>query len=248
MSRTATGRSPLDLLYAVYAWFILIFVALPVLVACLLLPGLSRRRAAASRGAAAVFLLIGSRIRVSGTPPCTDDRAVVIANHQSYLDGIILTAVLPPQYTFLIKREMVTVPIAGLLLKRLGSEFVDRQSADQRHRSARRLLQAAAAGQALAIFPEGTFDATPGLKRFHMGAFRAAWRAGLPILPIAIRGARDKLGSESWLPRRGPLFVDFRPPLPAADYADDTALMLATREAIVARLGEPDLIGTDPAS
>jgi 1-acyl-sn-glycerol-3-phosphate acyltransferase len=245
---TATGRRPVDLLYAVYAWLILIFVALPVLVICLLMPGLSRRRAAARRGAETVFMLIGSRIRVGGTPPGREERAVVIANHQSYLDGIILTAVLPPQYTFLIKREMVTVPIAGLLLKRLGSEFVDRRSADQRHRSARRLLQAAHAGQALAVFPEGTFDETPGLKRFHMGAFRAAWRAGLPILPIAIRGARDKLGAACWLPRRGPLFVDFCPLLRTADHADDTALMLATREAIVERLGEPDLIGTDPAS
>jgi 1-acyl-sn-glycerol-3-phosphate acyltransferase len=241
MNRTATTRRSVNLLYAAYAWFMLIFAATPVLVACLLLPGLANRRRAARWGAAAAFRLMGSPIRISGPPPRADSVALVIANHQSYLDGIILTAVLPPQYTFLIKREMVTVPIAGFLLRRLGSEFVDRNSADQRHRSARRLLQAARDGHPLAVFPEGTFDASPGLKRFHMGAFRAAWRAGLPILPVTIRGARDKLPAECWLPRPGPLYVDYGAQIESAEFADDTELMLATRAAILARLGEPDL-------
>ena len=241
MHSTATARRAAVLLYAVYAWFIMVFAVTPVLIACVLLPGRDIRRAAARRGAAAVFWLIGSKIQVNGEVPGSGERAVVIANHQSYLDGIILTAVLPPHYTFLIKREMVKVPIAGFLLSRLGSEFVDRASADQRHRSARRLLQAAHAGQALAVFPEGTFDEKPGLKRFHMGAFRAAWRAGLPILPIAIRGARNKLPAECWLPRPGPLIVDFCTRLETADFDDERSLMLATRSAILEHTGEPDL-------
>lgn len=248
MHRAATTRNPVDLLYAGYAWFLLLFAALPVLLVCLLVPGLDNRRAAARWGAAAVFRLIGCRIRLKGHPPGKKDCAVVIANHQSYLDGIILTAVLPPHYTFLIKREMVTVPVAGLLLKRLGSEFVDRRSADQRHRSARRMLQAAVAGRVLAVFPEGTLDEAPGLRPFHMGAFRAAYRAGLPIQPIVIRGAREKMHADSWLPRRGPLCVDFCPQIAPADYPDATGLMQATRAAILERLGEPDLNDIDRAS
>jgi 1-acyl-sn-glycerol-3-phosphate acyltransferase len=238
---TATTNRYLRMLYGGYAWLILLCVAVPVTAACLLLPGLARRRAIARWGAATVFRLIGSKIAVRGEPLTEHDTAIVVANHQSYLDGIILAAILPPQYTFLIKREMVKVPIAGFLLSRLGSEFVDRTSANQRHRSARRLLQAAKYGQALAVFPEGTFDEAPGLKPFHLGAFRAARKASASIAPVVISGARSKLPSETWLPQPGPVTVEFCPRIAAGDYPDDTALMRATRAAILQRLGEPDL-------
>lgn len=237
---TAIASGPLRLLYGLYAWVVLLFVVFLV-AACLLLPGLRRRRAAARWGAASVFRLIGSPVEVRGRIPTGDDVAVVVANHQSYLDGMILTAVLPPQYTFLIKGEMVRVPIASFVLRRLGSEFVDRSSSGQRQRSARRLVQAARDGRALAVFPEGTFDGAPGLKPFHLGAFRAAWQAGLPIAPVVITGARQKLPADTWLPRPGPLAVEFCPIVASSGFADQFALVRVTRAAILQRLGEPDL-------
>jgi 1-acyl-sn-glycerol-3-phosphate acyltransferase len=229
------------LLYGVYAWFILLFATVPVFAACLLLPGLGRRRSVARWGAAVTLRMIGSPVEVRGRNPMDDDVAIVVANHQSYLDGIILAAVLPPHYTFLIKHEMVGVPIAGFVLRRLGSQFVDRTSSGQRHRSARRLVQAARDGRALAVFPEGTFDREPGLKPFHLGAFRAAWQGGLPIAPVVITGARQKLPSGSWLPRPGPLAVEFCPIVASSGFADAPALVRVARDAILQRLGEPDL-------
>ncbi len=53
-------------------------------------------------------------------------QCVVVANHASYLDGVVMTAALPPRFGFVIKREMESVPLAGALLRRLGSEFVER--------------------------------------------------------------------------------------------------------------------------
>jgi 1-acyl-sn-glycerol-3-phosphate acyltransferase len=238
---TATASSILRLLYAGYAWFILVFVVIPVAAGCLLLPGIKRRRAVARWGASTVLGMIGSTVTVRGEPLDDDDVAVVVANHQSYLDGIILTAVLPPHYTFLIKREMVRVPIAGFVLRRLGSQFVDRSSAGQRHRSARRLVQSARHGRGIAVFPEGTFDRPPGLKPFRTGAFRAAKIADLAIAPIVITGARAKLPSDSWLPKPGALAVEFCPRIAARDFPDEHALMQATRKAMLARLDEPDL-------
>ncbi len=239
-SPTASASGPLRLLYGLYAWLVLLLVVLLVAV-CLLLPGLERRRAAARWGAATVFRLTGSPVEVRGRAPTADDVAVVVANHQSYLDGMILTAVLPPQYTFLIKGEMVRVPLASFVLRRLGSEFVDRASSQQRQRSARRLVQAARDGSALAVFPEGTFDAIPGLKPFHHGAFRAAWQAGLPIAPVVITGARQKLPADRWLPRPGPVAVEFCPIIASGEFADQHGLVRVTRDAILQRLGEPDL-------
>lgn len=115
---------------------------------------------------------------------------VVVANHASYLDGIVLKAALPARFSFVIKKEITDVPLASLLLRRIGSEFVDRFNRQAGAIDARRLIKAAAGGQALVFFPEGTFIAQPGLGKFHTGAFATAARAALPIVPVVIRGTR----------------------------------------------------------
>lgn len=237
-----TATALLRASYGCYAWAVLLLDALALALVLALTPGLQRRRRAARRSARLFFRLSGSAIRVSGTRP-PDAPCVVVANHGSYLDGLILTAALPPRFTFVIKQEMAHVPLAGFLLRRLGSKFVDRADARRRNVAVRDLVDSAVQGDALALFPEGTFDATPGLKPFQAGAFAAAWRAGLPVLPVVIRGARDKLPSGAALPAPGPVEVRVCEPLAAERYASWRALMQAARDAMLEHLGEPDLAG-----
>jgi 1-acyl-sn-glycerol-3-phosphate acyltransferase len=153
-----------------------------------------------------------------------------------------LTAALPAGFTYLIKSEMSRVPVAAFILRRLGSAFVDRESRTDRHRTARALHSLANRGSALGFFPEGTFDHSPGLKAFHLGAFAAAARANLPVVPVVIYGARAKLPSRALLPRPGPLSVRICEAVraPATD-PTARALMIATRRAMLAHLDEPDL-------
>ena len=66
---------------------------------------------------------------------------------------------MPAGFTYLIKQQMATVPIAGFVLRRLGSAFVNRDDLLDRNRTARALLGLAKRGDALGFFPEGTFDA-----------------------------------------------------------------------------------------
>ena len=99
------------------------------------------------------------------------------------LDGLVFTAALPPRFGFVIKREMATVPLAGFLLNRIGSQFVARNQAGQTTRDARRVMRSAESGQSMVFFPEGTFSEEPGLLRFHFGAFATAQRAGCPGSP-----------------------------------------------------------------
>jgi len=229
------------IVYGIYAWAVLIIVVLPVMAGLLLAPGLERRRRIARWGAASVFVLIGSRVSLLGDPAPLGHNPLVVANHASYLDGIILTAVLPPHYTFLIKHEMNTVPGAAFVLRRLGSEFVDRSDSARRHRSGRRLVSAAVRGEALAVFPEGTFDARPGLRPFRAGAFRAALRGRVPVLPVVIEGSRHKLPAGAWLPVPGPLRVRLCNVIAPESATSVAQLERLTRAAILAELGEPDL-------
>ena len=138
---------------------------------------------------------------------------VVVANHASYLDGVVLKAALPARFSFVIKKEVARVPLAGFVLRRIGSEFVDRFNRHAGGMDARRLFKAAETGQALAFFPEGTFLAQPGLGKFHTGAFAIAARAELPIVPIAIRGTRRILPSGRFLPRRARIHIQVLPAL-----------------------------------
>jgi 1-acyl-sn-glycerol-3-phosphate acyltransferase len=186
--------------------------------------------------------MIGSRVRVAGNSVEPHYPCVVVANHASYLDGIILTAVLPAGFTYLIKNQMSRVPIASFILRRLGSAFVDRDDRHDRNRTARALHSLASRGSALGFFPEGTFDKSPGLKAFHLGAFSAAARAKLPVVPVVIYGSRWKLPSGRLLPRPGPLRVRICDPVqPPATSASARALMAETRRAMLAHLDEPDL-------
>lgn len=227
--------------YGLYAWAALLAVVAPVSILLLVTPGILRRRRLVRRGARLVCWLTGSKVTVSGWPIPDSLPCIAVANHASYVDGIVLTAVLPPSFAFLIKQEMASVPLAGFVLKQIAAEFVDRRDPQDRHRMAKRLVAAAQRGWTLAVFPEGTFDATPGLKPFHTGAFAAAWRGKLPIVPIAIRGSRDKMPAGAILPAPGTLAVHVCEPIAPRALESPTALLEATRSAILAELDEPDL-------
>jgi 1-acyl-sn-glycerol-3-phosphate acyltransferase len=228
--------------YGCYAWLALVSIVLPMCLILAVLPGVDRRRRLARAAARLFFFVIGSRVTVEGSSVEPHYPCVVVANHSSYLDGMILTAALPPGFSYLIKEEMARVPIAGFVLRRLGSSFVDRDDRNDRHRTARTLHTLAANGSALGFFPEGTFDESPGLKAFHRGAFSAAARANLPVVPVVIHGARRKLPSGAMLPRPGPLRVRVCEPVrPPRSDPTPYGLMAATRRAILAHLDEPDL-------
>jgi 1-acyl-sn-glycerol-3-phosphate acyltransferase len=148
---------------------------------------------------------------------------------------------------------MSRFPLAGSLLRRIGSEFVERTDRKVGARDTRRLLRSAASGQAMAFFPEGTFTHEVGLLRFHIGAFAAAARAHLPVVPAVIRGTRHTLPADSFWPNPGPIEVEILTVLPAIPSGDapqdgEAAVKLrnAARAEILKALGEPDL-ATDKA-
>ena len=230
--------------YGLWCWAIFVPLVAVALLLVLPAPGLRLRRGIARRAARLFFAAAGIRLRVAGAERLPAGACVVVANHASYLDGLIMQAALPPRFAFVVKKEMVRVPLASLLLRRLGSQFVERYDSHQGAVDTRRMLRTVAAGQALAFFPEGTFSERVGLARFHAGAFVAAVRAGLPLVPAAIHGARAVLPAAAALPRHGVIVVEILEPLPPlASDAPDGALQLrlAARGAILARIDEPDL-------
>ena len=240
--------APLRLLYALYAIGLFLVLGLSTLLLVLVVPGVRRRRAIARGMSRAFFALSGMPLSVKGLEHLPQGQCVVVSNHASYLDGVVFTAALPAEFAFVIKREMNAVPLAGLLLRRLGSHFVERFNRQRGATDARRVLRDAINGNSLAFFPEGTFTPTPGLLKFHTGAFTTAIRAGCPIVPATVRGTRVALSPSSGLPHPGRIEVRILPAItPRAGATEDAALELRdrARAAILDDLGEPDLTCSD---
>jgi len=235
---------PLELLYALYVGVIFLALGLVALAGVLLLPGLARRRRSAQTMAALFLRAAGMRVSVRGLAQLPAAQCVLVANHASYLDGIVLMACLPPRFGFVIKREMARVPLAATLLRRIGSQFVERFDRTQVTIDARRVLRTAVNGHSLVFFPEGTFSTRPGLAKFHAGAFITAVRAGCAVVPAVIHGTRQALPPGRHLPRPVPISVDLLPALLPGSGAGGSApgeLRERARAAILAQLREPDL-------
>jgi 1-acyl-sn-glycerol-3-phosphate acyltransferase len=169
---------------------------------------------------------------------------VVVANHASYLDGPLLVAVLPwNDGAFVAKRELREHFITRAALEGVGAAFVERFETEKSVDDAARLAELAERGTSLVVFAEGTFRHRAGLRPFRMGAFAAAARAGVPVVPIAIRGARTVLREGSWFVRRVPISITIGAPIEpsGADWKAALELRDRAREHILKHCGEPDL-------
>lgn len=238
-----------QVIYGIYALAVFATFGLVAFILILLPLGIRARRQIAHFAALTFFRVAGLQVRLIDEQHLPRGPCVVVANHASYLDGIVLKAALPARFSFVIKKEITRVPLAALLLRRIGSEFVDRFNRHAGGMDARRLIKAAHAGQALVFFPEGTFLAQPGLGKFHTGAFAIAARAGLPVVPVSIRGTRRILPSGRLLPRFGRIDIHVLPALGPMQGLEPSAATAVLRDQarlrILGALGEPDLAETD---
>jgi acyl carrier protein len=227
--------------YGLHLWILFGLLAFGGSVVLLALPRCEARERWA-RGVARALLrgsFLPVRVRAAGLPA---GPAIFVANHASYIDSLLLTAVLPAGAHFAAKRELASVPLLGMLLGRVGTRFVERFTAREAIEGARELAQAARGGESLAVYPEGTFTRAAGLRDFRMGAFVAAAQSGRPVVPVALRGTRSVLRAGSWLPRRHPVEVFIGEPIApqGTTWSDALVLRDEARRVILAHCGEPD--------
>ena len=177
-------------------------------------------------------------LRLAGAKPTVqglehlpaDTRFVLVSNHASYLDGLVLVAVLDRPVAFVAKRELEAQRVAGRFLRRLGAAFVERFDPRRSVADAQRMADVVQAGHALMVFPEGTFVAAPGLMPFRLGGFLAAAHAGVPVIPVTLGGTRQLLGAGRWWPRPAALSVHIGSPLAAAPKLEPFAAAVQLRD------------------
>jgi fatty-acyl-CoA synthase len=144
---------------------------------------------------------------------------------------------------FVAKKELFSVPVIGRFMQKMGYLSVDRTSLPRGLEDTVEIEAALKNGYSVLIFPEGTFGYAAGLRPFRLGAFKIAAEAGVPVVPIAIRGARKMLRDGSWLMRPNRIKITVCPPIMATgnDWQDITSLRQTVRAKVAQHCGETSL-------
>ncbi|HEX7381863.1 MAG TPA: lysophospholipid acyltransferase family protein [Nevskiaceae bacterium] len=231
-------------IYGVYASTVaaaVIFILFCPLI--IISPTLALRREIGRICVRTTLALIFVPFRVHGLEHLPRSNCVVVANHSSYLDGLVLTAALPRRFTFMVKQSAARWPYIGLVITRMGVRFVNRVSKREGAVQTRQLIRDLQAHTSLAVFAEGTFRPEPGLLPFQKGAFAIAAKAMVPVVPVAMLGTRRLWGGSSRLLRWSPVNIHILPPLHPRDPSPSgiAALRDDARSRVLSLVGEPDL-------
>ncbi len=132
----------------------------------------------------AIVRAVGVRVRLTGAAPPAGG-LLLVANHVSWLDIPLLTAVRPAR--MLAKTEIRRWPVAGALAARGGALFIERDRLRALPETVARIAGALRAGAAVAAFPEGSTWCGRAHGRFHRAVFQAALDAGVPVQPVRLR-------------------------------------------------------------
>ncbi|MCW8918893.1 MAG: AMP-binding protein [Gammaproteobacteria bacterium] len=238
-------------LYAAYAWMLFYSLAAICWVSVILLPVMRWRWSVMRTLAKSLALLTDTRIKVEGLQnlPDPETPCVYVANHASYLDGVLMVAAIPRRFRYVAKNELKSSPVSRMFLNRMGVEYVERFDKQRGVSDTRRIAETLRGRESLFFFPEGTFQDVPGLLNFRMGAFLVAADAGVPVVPIAIRGTRSILRGKSKFARYGSITVTIGEAIGASEATEmetpdpwkrAVQLRNQAREWVLRHCGEPD--------
>jgi 1-acyl-sn-glycerol-3-phosphate acyltransferase len=124
---------------------------------------------------------------------------VVMANHQSLFDIPVLYAALPRPFGMLAKQELFRFPVFRSAMAGLGCVPIDRGNRRQSFASLRAAAERVRAGSSIVVFPEGTRSEDGRIRPLKKGPFHLVEMAGVPIVPVGIRGTRDALAKDGLL-------------------------------------------------
>jgi 1-acyl-sn-glycerol-3-phosphate acyltransferase len=176
-----------------------------------------RRQNSVERAWARALLAVsGVKVQVEGLEKITKDGSYVfVSNHLSYMDTPVALANIPVRFRFLAKRGLFQIPFLGWHLARAGHIRVPREDA----RAAVKTMTLAAQvvrqeGVSLLVFPEGGRSRTGEMRDFKEGAAYIAIKAGVPLVPIALKGTREVLPFGSGTVRTGTVTMRIGDPMP----------------------------------
>jgi 1-acyl-sn-glycerol-3-phosphate acyltransferase len=176
----------------------------------------------------AILKTTGVRVRVQGLEHIAASRTYVFAaNHQSIYDIPIVFTALPVQLRIVAKESLGRIPFMGWHLRFAGHLLVDRQNPGAG--IVRKMARLVGEHHSLIVFPEGTRSVDGVVGRFKRGPFMLALDAGVPIVPVSIRGSRHVMLKGQLMVCPADVLVTVHPPVETAAIGREGVRELATR-------------------
>ncbi len=186
---------------------------------------------------------MGLKVSVIGAPNVKQGESYIVTpNHQGVADIHAMASALPVLFRWVLKKELLRIPIFGWALRCTGPIAIDRRntaaSIETLNREKDEKLKN---GWSVLIYPEGTRTPDGNLLDFKKGAFMMAVNSGIPILPVVCNGAFKIMPKKSIGFRPGHVTLTICPPISTTGLSekDVPELMEKTRQAILAEL-RPD--------
>ena len=165
--------------------------------------------------------------RVTGRERIPAGPVVFVANHQSMADVVAAMGLFHP-YKFVSKASLFSLPLVGWMMRMAKYVSLERG----RHGSTRAMMDTCRdwlrRGMPVLIFPEGTYSGGDMLLPFKVGAFVLAIEAGVPIVPVVLKGTAKLIqGDGPWMNARSDIRIEVLPPVPADELGSDAVVLTA---------------------
>jgi len=167
-----------------------------------------------------ILWVSGVKVRVRGLEHVDPDASrIYLSNHQSYFDIFVLLASLPVNFKFVLKQELMKIPLLGSAMRGAGYIAIDREDPRKALKSMHEATERIREGDSVLIFPEGTRSADGRLQPYKNGGFRLALKAGCDLVPIGIVGTCNIVPKGSLRVEQGTVHMRIGSPIPGGKYS-----------------------------
>jgi 1-acyl-sn-glycerol-3-phosphate acyltransferase len=169
-----------------------------------------------------VLLATGTRTVIRGREKIRKGQSyIIISNHQSHFDILALVTSLRIQFRWVIKRELLKIPLFGYALYASRNIFIDRSDREQSMKSIHDGMDRLPPGAGVMFFAEGTRSPDGTIQQFKKGGFIIAMERNLPVLPVTVNGSRAVLPKGSIDYHAGRIEVVVGDPIDTGGYTQD---------------------------
>ncbi|MBO7234736.1 MAG: 1-acyl-sn-glycerol-3-phosphate acyltransferase [Paludibacteraceae bacterium] len=233
----------LRIIFAIYQWLIAFPILLGVTITiCILtsilsplLPNTNLSYFPARAWGRLMCWLLFIRVDIKGLEHIKEGQSYVfVCNHQNVYDIFVVYGWMPLFFKWLMKKELRRLPFVGKASEAAGHIFVDRSNPRAAQKSLEIAQQRLQNGVSLVVFPEGTRTSDGSIGKFKRGAFQIASELNLPIVPMTLNGAYERLRKGSYIVEPGLIELIIHAPITweASDEAAQRAMMQQSREVI----------------
>ncbi|MGC7870747.1 lysophospholipid acyltransferase family protein [Desulfosporosinus sp. SYSU MS00001] len=183
----------------------------------------------ATNWARSLIKCAGVTVSISGEEKIPSGPVLFVSNHQGNFDIPLLLGYIKKPKAFIAKIELLKIPFIRTWMTHMQCVFMDRSDIRQSLKVINQAADHLKKGYSMVIFPEGTRSKSETLGEFKSGSLKLGLKAGVPIVPIAIRGSYKIMEQNGFLIKPAHVEIIISDPIPTNSLTKDQANELSDR-------------------